>query len=133
MHCMGNPLIRELGSKILVGTWNEKLDFTAYSGFFVFSDRHKSELPKKKLPNEYRFGNAISESIFSINSIIYFLQPFRSFPPRDGEETDFTTFLPRYGAETDLYVFLSPHGDKMKSGVYSWIFYEIKQPSLERR
>ena len=54
---IGNPLIRfgksgtrswsarEVGSTILVGTWNEKLDFTAYSGFFVFSDRHKSEFP----------------------------------------------------------------------------------------
>ena len=60
---IGNPLIRfgksgtrswsarEVGSTILVGTWNENPDITAYSGFFVFSDRHKSELPKKKLPN----------------------------------------------------------------------------------
>ena len=68
-----------------------------------------------------------------VQFLFIFLQPFRSFPRRDGEETDYTNFLPRYGAETDLYVFLSPHGDKMKSGVYSWIFYEIKQPSLERR
>ena len=44
---IGNPLIREVGYTIVVGsgcrvvgTWNEKLDFTAYSGFFVFFDRH---------------------------------------------------------------------------------------------
>ena len=37
---IGNSLIREVGSTILVGTWNENPDITAYSGFFVFSDRY---------------------------------------------------------------------------------------------
>ena len=31
---VGNPLIREVGYTILVGTWYEKPDFTACSGFF---------------------------------------------------------------------------------------------------
>ena len=37
---IGNSLIREVGSTILVRTWNENPDITAYSGFFVFSDRY---------------------------------------------------------------------------------------------